>query len=71
MKHVKAENVPTNMYIQKWMLEAILEVQEDVKGSAPSYTLRAEDFNRANETLLKYGFISKPIVYKRFIGGDQ
>ena len=33
MRYVKAENVPTNIYNQKWMLEAILEVQKDEKGS--------------------------------------
>ena len=71
MKYVKAENVPTNVYIQKWMLEAVLEAQEDVKGEAPTYTLGVEDFDLLNETLLKHGFISKPVVYKRFTGGDQ
>ena len=70
MKYVKAENVPTNIYVQKWMLETILEVQEDIKGSTPSYTLSEDAFNRLNATLLKYGFISKPITHKRFIGGD-
>ena len=70
MKYVKAGNVPTNIYVQKWMLETILEVQEDIKGSTPSYTLSEDAFNRLNATLLKYGFISKPITHKRFIGGD-
>lgn len=70
MKYVKAGNVPTNVYVQKWMLETILEVQEDIKGGTPSYTLNIDAFNRLNDSLLKYGFISKPIVYKRFTGGD-
>ncbi len=70
MKYVKAGNVPTNVYVQKWMLETILEVQEDIKGGTPSYTLNIDAFNRLNDNLLKYGFISKPIVYKRFTGGD-
>ena len=70
MKYVKAENVPTNIYVQKWMLETILEVQEDTKGSTPSYTLNVDAFNRLNAILLKDGFISRPITHKRFIGGD-
>ena len=31
MKYVKEENVSSNIYNQKWMLETILEVQEEVK----------------------------------------
>ena len=68
MKYVKAENVPTNIYNQKWMLNTILEVQEDVKGNAPSYKLNIEDFNRLNRMLVEYGYISKPVEYKGFIG---
>ena len=71
MKHVKAEKVPTNIYIQKWMLEAVLAEQEEVKGEAPSYTLNKEDVDQLNAMLLKHGYIGKPIVYNRFVGGDQ
>ena len=70
MKHVKAEKVPTNIYIQKWMLEAVLKEHEDVVGEAPSYTLSVKDFDRLNEVLLKHGYIAKPVVYNRFIGGN-
>ena len=70
MKHVKAENVPTNIYVQKWMLEAVLEEQEDVRGEAPSYTLSVDDFDLLNATLLEHGYIAKPIVYNRFVGGN-
>jgi NitT/TauT family transport system substrate-binding protein len=69
MEYVKKENVPTNRYNQKWMLDAILDAQEDVKGEMPSYTLHKEAFNQLNETLMKYGYISRPIVYERFVGG--
>ena len=71
MKYVKAEKVPTNIYIQKWMLEAVLKEQEDVAGEAPSYTLNANDVDRLNELLLKHGYIAKPVVYNRFIGGNR
>lgn len=71
MKYVKAEKVPTNVYVQKWMLEAVLQEQEDVKGEAPSYSLSVSDFDRLNATLLKHGCIAKPIVYNRFVGGNQ
>ena len=68
MKYVKEENIPTNIYNQKWMLNTILEAQEDVKGNVPSYELHIEDFNRLNEMLLQYGCISKPVEYNGFIG---
>ena len=71
MKHVKAEKVPTNIYIQKWMLEVVLAEQEEVKGEAPSYILNKEDVDQLNAMLLKHGYIGKPIVYNRFVGGDQ
>jgi NitT/TauT family transport system substrate-binding protein len=71
MKYVKAENVPTNVYNQKWMLEVILREQEDVKGEAPSYILGTDDFDQLNAILLKHGYITKPIVYNRFIGDNQ
>ncbi|MBR5603829.1 MAG: ABC transporter substrate-binding protein [Bacteroidales bacterium] len=71
MKYVKEENVSSNIYNQKWMLETILEVQEEVKGETPSYSLSVDAFNSLNELLLKFGYISKPVVYQRFIGGEQ
>ena len=68
MKYVKAENVPTNIYNQRVMLDTILEAQEDVKGRRPSYSLKIEDFNRMNEILLRFGYVSRPVVYETFIG---
>lgn len=68
MKYVKEDNVATNRYHQKWMLDAILEAQEDVKGGKPSFTLNREAFNRLNELLLKYGYISKSVEYERITG---
>ena len=71
MKYVKEAKVPTNRYNQKWMLDAILEAQEDVKGSKPSYTLDEDAFYQLNEALKKYGYISKDAEYKRFTGGER
>ena len=68
MKYVKQENVATNRYNQKWMLDAILDSQEDMKGHMPSYRLNRDAFNELNEALIKYGYISEPIVYERFTG---
>ena len=70
MKYVKAENIPTNIYNQKIMLDTILEAQEDVKGGAPSYTLNIEAFNKLNKTLNVYGYISNLIEFNRFTGGE-
>ena len=69
MKYVKAENVPTNIYNQKQMLDVILEAQLDENGKSPSYSLNEEDFNRLNRMLVQYGVISKPVDFKRFMGG--
>ena len=71
MKYVKEANVPTNRYNQKWMLDAILEAQEDVKGGKPSYKLDEDAFNQLNEALKKYGYISREAVYERFIGEER
>ena len=70
MKYVKEANVSTNIYNQKWMLETILQVQEDVNGEKPSYNLSIDAFDRLNDTLLKHGYISKPVVYEKFTGGN-
>ena len=70
MKYVKAENVPTNIYNQKLMLDVLLEAQEDVKGQAPSYKLNEDAFNSLNSKLVQYGIIPKPVEFKRFVGGD-
>lgn len=67
MKYVKYENVATNRYVQKWMLDDILEAQQD-EGQHTSYELSRDDFERLNEVLLKYGYISAPLDYDRFIG---
>ena len=69
MKYVKEEKVATNRYNQKWMLDAILEAQEDTKGGLPSYRLDADAFYQLDEALKKYGYISESVVYERFTGG--
>ena len=71
MKYVKEANVSTNIYVQKWMLEEVLEMQEDEKGEAPSYQLNANAFYWLNDVLLKHGYISKPVEYERLTGGNQ
>ena len=71
MKYVKEANVSTNIYVQKWMLEEVLEMHEDEKGEAPSYQLNANAFYWLNDVLLKHGYISKPVEYERLTGGKQ
>lgn len=68
MKYVREANVPTNRYNQKWMLDAILEAQEDIKGERPSYKLDEDAFYQLNEALKKYGYIGKSAVYESFTG---
>ena len=69
MKYIEMNNVPSNIYNQKVMLNGILEAQEDVKGGTPSYKLDEEAFNRLNSRLVQYGYITRLIDYKRFTGG--
>ena len=71
MKYVKEANVSTNIYVQKWMLEEVLEMQEDVKGETPSFSLNANAFYWLNDVLLKHGYISKPVESERLTGGKQ
>lgn len=71
MKYVKEANVSTNIYVQKWMLEEVLEMQEDVKGEAPSFRLNDDAFYWLNDVLLKHGYISRSVEYERLTGGKQ
>ena len=71
MKYVKVENISTNIYVQKWMLEEVLEMQEDVKGEAPSFRLDATAFYWLNDVMLKHGYLSKPVDFQRITGGKQ
>ena len=68
MKYVKSDNVPTNIYNQRIMLDTILDAQADIKGGAPSYILNVDDFNRMNDLLLSLGYISAPLEYEKFMG---
>lgn len=68
MKYVKAENIATNRYHQKWMLENILEAQIDKEEGEPTYELKREGFEKLNNDLLKYGYIPELVDYNRFLG---
>lgn len=69
MEYARKDNVATNKYIQKWMLDEILKVQEDTEGGKPSYHLQKDDFDYLVGLLLEYSYISEPIEYDRFMGG--
>ena len=69
MKYVNEANISTNIYNQKWMLEEVLEMQEDIKGEAPSYCLNTNAFYWLNEVLLKHGYISRPVDFQKLTGG--
>ena len=69
MKYVNEANISTNIYNQKWMLEEVLEMQEDIKGEAPSYYLNTNAFYWLNEVLLKHGYISRPVDFQKLTGG--
>lgn len=69
MKHVRENNITTNQYVQKWMLDAILKAQESDGEGQPTYKLDRDSFEKLNEALMSYGYISKPLDYERFTGG--
>ena len=71
MKYVKENNVSTNIYVQKWMLEEVLEMQEDIKGEEPSCTLNENAFYWLNEVMLKHGYLSRPVDFQRLTGGKK
>ena len=67
MKHVKANNVTTSRYLQKFMLEEILRLQEDEEGKAPSYMLKKENYEWVSNLLYRYGYIEKQTPYNDFV----
>ena len=69
MKYVKEAKISTNIYNQNRMLEEVLEMQEDIKGEAPSYCLNTNAFYWLNEVLLKHGYISRPVDFQKLTGG--
>ena len=64
MEYVNNDNIATNRHIQKWMLEEILKAQVDKPGQKPSYKLNKEQLQNLCNTLLKHGYIKKPITYE-------
>ena len=67
-KYIKADNIPTNRYHQKKMLDGVLKAQIDTPEGRPSFILNKADFLRLEEALIKYGFIIKPLDFDKFIG---
>ena len=48
----------------------INEMQEDIKGEAPSYRLNVNAFYWLNDVLLKHGYISRPVEFQRLTGSN-
>ena len=67
-KYIKADNIPTNRYHQKKMLDGVLKAQIDTPEGRPSFILNKADFLRLEEALIKYGFIIEPLDFDKFIG---
>lgn len=66
METAKNNNIKTNLRLQEWMLEKILNSQLDSTGKAP-YTLIKEQFNLANDILYNNNFIFENIEYTDFV----
>lgn len=68
MKYAKADKVATNQHHQRWMLEEILRVQEDLEGGKPSYVLKKSDFEELEALLIKHAYLKEAADYEAFIG---
>ncbi|MEG1693081.1 MAG: ABC transporter substrate-binding protein [Bacteroidales bacterium] len=68
MRLVKEYKVSTNRTVQQWMLKEILELQRKKPDGKATFTLNTKDFNKANDVLMRGGFITKEINYDSFIG---
>ncbi len=67
-KYIKADHIPTNRYHQRKMLDGVLEAQIDNPDNTASFKLKKTDFERLEEALIKYGFISRPLDFDKFTG---
>ena len=67
-KYIKADNIPTNRYHQRKMLDGVLKAQIDTPEGKPSFILNKTDFSRLEEALVKYGFITKRLNFDKFMG---
>lgn len=67
MKIAKQHNVSTNRPHQEWMLKEILSLQIDKVTGKATFTLKPSDVDRANEILLKHGYINRSVKYDELI----
>ncbi|MDD2204791.1 MAG: ABC transporter substrate-binding protein [Bacteroidales bacterium] len=66
-KIMEKDNIPISKAQQAWMLQKILDAMVDKETNAPSYQLKPEMFKRANDMLLRNGFIKHNIEYQDFV----
>ena len=50
------------------MLDGVLEAQIDNPDNTASFKLKKTDFERLEEALIKYDFISRPLDFDKFTG---
>ena len=86
LKVMKQSKIPANIYHQRWMLKEILQqaCDEKVKQTGtrqlktnvriqgtPSFRLKPEQLQLANEALLEHGIIQAPVDYHQIWKGDE
>lgn len=71
MKVAKKENQRVSRYLQKKMLDEILQLQCGTSEKKPSFELDPEDVKELSDVLLRNQFINSPVTYEMLKGGAQ
>lgn len=67
MKYVNADNVPTNVTLQRLMLKEVLRLQKDRKSGKPLFLLRRQDVDMTSRLMYEYKVIGKPVKYEDLV----
>ena len=65
MLYMRQNNVPSNVYAQRWMLEECLKLLTDPKTGKRTYRLDPQAFELTSRILYEGSIIKKPITYQQ------
>ena len=67
MLYMRQNNVPSNVYAQRWMLEECLKLLTDPKTGKRTYRLDPQAFELTSRILYEGSIIKKPITYQQIM----
>ena len=67
MLYMRQNNVPSNVYAQRWMLEECLRLLTDPKTGKRTYRLDPQAFELTSRILYEGSIIKKPITYQQIM----